>query len=118
MKSRISIPLFALLFSLCLPLAATDAKITVSNTSKFVGDGRWDWTVFIKADKPVLDRIQCVEYTLHPSFPNPIRKVCASGSSSQPFALSSNGWGTFAIKVRVMYRDKSLQQLQYNLVLK
>jgi len=75
-------------------------------------------TVFVKAERPVLDRIQCVEYTLHPTFPNPIRRVCTPGNPSQAFALSANGWGTFTMKVRVFFRDKSVQQLQYNLVLK
>jgi transcription initiation factor IIF auxiliary subunit len=118
MKPRILIAVFAIFLSLCFPLVGADGKITVSNTSKSMGDGRWDWTIFIKAEKPVLDKIQCVEYTLHPSFPNPIRKVCSAGIPAQAFALSSNGWGTFAIKVRVLYRDNSVQQLQYNLVLK
>jgi transcription initiation factor IIF auxiliary subunit len=99
------------------PAQGAQENITVSNTSHSLGDGRWDWTVFVKAAAPVLAKIQCVEYTLDKSFPNPIRRVCTRGKDSQAFALSTNGWGTFVIRIRVMYRDKSEQQLQYNLQL-
>jgi transcription initiation factor IIF auxiliary subunit len=108
----------ALLVWQLAPAAGAQEKIQASNTSRSLGDGRWDWTVFVTAQRPVLDKIQCVEYTLHPSFPNPIRRVCVRGNDSQAFALSANGWGTFAIQVRVLYRDRSEQRLQYNLVLK
>jgi transcription initiation factor IIF auxiliary subunit len=117
MKSTILILAAVLLLQNCPPADAQE-NITVSNTAKFIGDGRWDWTVFVIAERPVLDRIQCVEYTLHPTFPNPIRRVCTPGDPSHAFALSANGWGTFTIKVHVIFRDKSVQQLQYNLVLK
>jgi transcription initiation factor IIF auxiliary subunit len=118
MRSKILLLMFAALTWQSSPAKVAQENITVSNTSKYLGDGRWDWTVFVKAQQPVLNKIQCVEYTLHPTFPNPIRRVCALGNPSNAFALRTNGWGTFLIKIRVLYRDKSVQQLQYNLVLK
>ena len=98
------------------PARAQDG-VAVSNTSHFVGDGRWDWTVFVTAPPAVLSRIQCVEYTLHPTFPNPVRRVCVRGKSSQAFALSSNGWGEFTIAVRIFFRDGKKQRLDYPLKL-
>ena len=35
--------------------------------------------VFIQAPPAVLSQIKCVEYTLHPTFPNPVRQVCDRG---------------------------------------
>ena len=93
------------------------ASAKVSNTSHYVGDDRWSWTVFVVAPRSVLNQIQCVEYTLHPTFPNPIRRVCVRGKDSQAFALSSNGWGEFTIGVRIFYQDGTKQTLSYPLKL-
>ncbi len=90
------------------------AALTVKNTSVYIGGGRWDWRVFVDADTETLRQIECVEYTLHPTFPNPVRRVC--NQSEAKFALSSNGWGTFTIKVRIQYRDGRTELLEHPLV--
>ena len=95
--------------------SSAQESISASNTSRYVGGGRWDWTVFLRASTTVLSQIQCVEYTLHPTFPNPIRRVCDRGKESQPFALSSSGWGVFTIPVRIFFRDGKEQRLEYRL---
>jgi len=51
------------------------AAVAVANTSTYAGSGRWNWTIFIDADAATLRQIKCVEYTLHPTFPNPVRTV-------------------------------------------
>jgi hypothetical protein len=93
-----------------------DIVINAANTSRYLGriDGqdRWDWTIFINADQDALARIQCVEYTLHESFPDPVRTVC---NAADKFALRSNGWGTFTIKIRVLLRDGSQKSLSHDL---
>jgi transcription initiation factor IIF auxiliary subunit len=93
-----------------------EIAIKAVNTSRYLGrvDGqdRWEWTIFIEADQEVLSRIQCVEYTLHETFPDPVRTVCSAGNK---FALSSNGWGTFTIKIRVILRDGTQKTLTHDL---
>ncbi len=96
-------------------LGAAAQELTASNTAHYRGDERWDWKVFLKASPEVLSRIRCVEYTLHPTFPNPARKVCSPGDSQSPFALSSNGWGTFRVPIKVTYRDGRVQYLSHQL---
>jgi transcription initiation factor IIF auxiliary subunit len=92
--------------------------VVVSNTSRAVGDGRYDWTVSISGPRVAADQIQCVEYTLHPTFPNPVRRVCTRGKDvKHAFALSSNGWGEFTIKLRVTFRNGTEQRLAYPLKL-
>ncbi len=69
--------LWLLWFGLLVAAGAARAQsgVTAGNTSKPAGDGRWDWTVYVTAPPAVLNEIRCVEYTLHPTFPNPIRRV-------------------------------------------
>lgn len=119
MRQTISVVLLALS---CAGLSGTARAqepcrepICAQNTSQYKGDRRWDWTVFIDPRSRDLARIKCVEYTLHPTFPNPVRIVCNMGSVDQPFALRSNGWGTFAIKIRVLMQDGSFRDLTHQL---
>lgn len=94
------------------PLARIYSSVETTNTSKYIGNNRWDWTVYISADQETLNQISCVEYTLHPTFPNPVRTSCDRG---RHFALSSNGWGVFEIQVRVLYQDQSERKLTHML---
>lgn len=82
--------------------AVNAQEITVRNTAIYVGGGRYDWTVSLSGDTRALDSIRCVDYILHPSFPNPVQRTC---DRSTGFALSSNGWGEFNMGVRILYRD-------------
>ena len=101
---------------LTCPSASVYAEsITAANTSRLIGQGRWDWTVFIQAPSSVLERITCVEYPLHPTFPNPVRRVCSRGKDSEAFALSTNGWGTFTVGIDVFFSDGRTQHLQHEL---
>jgi transcription initiation factor IIF auxiliary subunit len=85
-------------------LAAQD--ISIKNTSSPIGNGRWQWTIYLDAASPILDRVKCVEYHLHPTFPNPLQVVCERGQE-QSFALNGNGWGEFNVAVKVQFLDGS-----------
>jgi len=89
------------------------SRLETRNIAKPTADGRWDWSVYIDADPLSLQRIKCVEYTLHKSFPNPVRTRCTPENN---FALSSNGWGTFRIKIKVMFKNGTEQLLYHDLV--
>ena len=86
----------------------------ISNTSTYVGAGRWDWTIFVDADPDTLRQIDCVEYTLHATFPDPVRNVC--GHPETKFALPSNGWGTLTVKVKIQYKDGRIENTEHQLV--
>ncbi|MFC1833844.1 pYEATS domain-containing protein [Thermodesulfobacteriota bacterium] len=96
-------------------LPSSAVKIESANVSEYKGNDQWAWTVFVKAKPDVLDKIACVEYSLHPTFPNPVRLVCARGDSSKPFALSTKGWGTFKIDIRVFMKDGGHKDLKHDL---
>ena len=113
-------PKVTIALRLAVALAATAlpclAALKVDNTSTYVGAGRWDWTIFVDADPDTLRQIDCVEYTLHPTFPNPVRKVCSQPEAK--FALSSNGWGTFTVKVKIIYKNGRVEDVDHQLVFK
>ncbi len=96
-------------------LPVTAQEISAANTSKYLGGGRWEWTVYINAPQPVLQDIQSVEYTLHPTFPDPVRRVNGIGDPRHPFGLTTNGWGTFEIPIRVAMKDGSVRSLRHTL---
>ena len=95
------VPLW-LSFLLGVTILGVAQEIKVDNTAKYVGNGRYDWTVSIVADKSVLSKIQAVEYTLHPTFPDPVRR-----GTGPRFSISANGWGEFSIKVKIIYKDRN-----------
>lgn len=95
--------------------AARAQDVAVENVSRYVGSDRWLWTVYLTGPPRVLDNVRCVEYTLHPTFPNPVQRVCEIGNRAQPFALSREGWGTFTIGVRVWFRNSSTRVLRHEL---
>jgi transcription initiation factor IIF auxiliary subunit len=90
------------------------AALTVKNTSRYVGAGRWDWTIFVDADPDTLRQIECVEYILHPTFPDPVHNVCKKPETK--FAYSTNGWGTFTVKVNILYKNGRVEALEHPLV--
>ncbi len=87
----------------------------VANTSFYVGNGLWDWTIYIKASEEILGDIRCVEYHLHPTFPNPIRTVCETKNPLYPFGHSTNGWGFFQITVKIRYEKGAPVELKHML---
>jgi WD40 repeat protein len=89
--------------------------ISVDNVAESAGDNKWNWTIFLKGNKQDLDDIKCVEYKLHPTFPNPVRLVCEPGDPKRPFGLSVTGWGTFPVSIRVFMKDRRQQNLRHQL---
>jgi transcription initiation factor IIF auxiliary subunit len=74
----------------------------------------YDWCIFVSGDAAVMSAIQSVEYTLHQSFPDPIRLV---KSPSDCFALYSAGWGGFNVGVKITFTDGATAPSSYFLKL-
>jgi len=77
-------------------------------------DSWWEWSVWVDGPEDELNQVQYVEYTLHPTFPNPVRKLT---NRDEKFKLSTSGWGTFRIYAKVVAMDGSTLSLQHDLVL-
>lgn len=93
------------------PKRSGELHIETRNIATQIGPNSWRWTAFIEAPREVLEAIECVEYTLHPTFPEPVRVVCQMGSPSQAFPITAIGWGTFELEVRVFFKDGSVRHL-------
>ena len=75
------------------------------------GDQDWyEWKVFVDEDNDTLNKIDHVEYLLHPTFPNP-RRIVADRESK--FALRTGGWGQFRLRARVTFKDESSEEVDY-----
>jgi transcription initiation factor IIF auxiliary subunit len=78
--------------------------------------GGWKWTIFVIGDKHILDDIRCVTYTLHHTFPDPIRKVCQKGKTEKAFSHTTKGWGTFTVEVLISFKDGEAVSKKHQLV--
>jgi len=78
------------------------------NTSRPIGRRGsyeyYEWRLFLDEPPEVLDRVDRVEYRLHPTFPNPVRTIDDRASR---FELVSAGWGEFTVLITVYMRDGS-----------
>jgi transcription initiation factor IIF auxiliary subunit len=97
-------------------LSVAQSGIAVDNIAKPMGNNRWEWTVFVKGDAETISKISCVEYELHETFPDRLRRVCERGSGpDHAFPLTASGWGTFDIPVTIYYADGRTEKLTYHL---
>lgn len=87
-------------------------NIAVAQSQRHEGENWWKWSLWIEGSDADLDRIKSVTYTLHPTFPEPIRTV---GDRASKFQLRCSGWGIFRIPVRVRLKDGTLVELAHQL---
>lgn len=88
-------------------------ETTQREKSVYAKKDTYDWSVFVDADKVVLDQIDSVHYELHPSFKPPQRIVRDRQSQ---FRLSMGGWGTFEIPVTIVFKDGSKVETSHHLL--
>ncbi len=95
----------------------TPRDISTENTAKKTGENLWEWEVFLVGDKKTLDEVRYVEYTLHPTFRDPVKKIEYRGvRPDKGFYLKAKGWGTFTIGVKVVFRNGEIKNLKHPLV--
>jgi YEATS domain-containing protein 4 len=73
------------------------------------------WAVYVRGvhNEDISYFIKEVEFTLHSSFENNIRKV-----SKWPFELYEAGWGEFDIKITIYFNDESIKPMEFMHLLK
>src|SRR6266404_2195546 len=91
---------------------STDLEIHQSY--EYQGDDWWQWQVWLEGSDEDLDRVDFVEWTLHPTFPDPIRK---SSDRLEKFRLRTGGWGTFPIRALVHMKDGTSRRFSHHLKL-
>lgn len=89
-------------------------EFRIQQSEKYEGEDWWRWAVWVEARDEALDLIDFVEWRLHPSFSNPIRKVRDRMSK---FRLETGGWGVFQIIARLQMKDGQQTKLGHYLEL-
>jgi hypothetical protein len=78
------------------------------------GTDIYAWCVFLDGRAEEIGDVLQIEYTLHPSFPDPVRIV---DDAAHCFALQSQGWGVFQIRARITHRNKEVVRQSFPLKL-
>jgi prokaryotic YEATS domain/TIR domain len=86
----------------------------IEQEARYVGDDRWEWSVWVEGTEAELDDIDEVEYTLHATFRQPVRIVT---NKSEKFRIASAGWGEFEINAHARMKDGTVQHLKHWLTL-
>lgn len=86
-------------------------EFRIVQSEKYAGNDYWYWEVHLEGD---LSRVKEVEYTLHETFPKPVRRI---RDKQTGFKLEASGWGGFTIYARVYFDDGSSQLLTHDLQL-
>src|SRR5574341_547764 len=95
-------------------------KLSFNNYAKKIGSREvrgtsydwYKWRVFVDAPDDILDKIEYIDYLLHPTFPLPNRRVKHKQSK---FALELEGWGSFSIAITVVFKDSIVEKYDYYL---
>ena len=74
----------------------------------------WRWWIWLDGPEAELDAVDHVVYTLHSSFPNPVRK---EKDRTTNFRLETAGWGTFTIFAKVVGLNGEEQHIEHELKL-
>jgi hypothetical protein len=63
---------------------------------------RWRWAVWLEGSDAELERVDHVEYLLHPTFPEPVQ---VRRNRQNKFRLEATGWGEFTISARIRHKE-------------
>lgn len=93
---------------------AEKEKYMLRQHSEYEDNDWWNWEVFVEAADEDLDRIAYVEYTLHPTFANPVRKVI---DRQTKFLLKEEGWASFTLYAKLFLKNEATVLLEQTLKL-
>jgi len=89
--------------------------LKLRNTWAYQGGDRWKWTAFIDDyGSGELEEVKFVDYYLHESFPNPVRRV---DTRDNGFELSTGGWGTFELEAFAHMKNGKKIRMRHGLKL-
>jgi hypothetical protein len=80
------------------------------HTHYVAADRRWDWAIWVDGTESELGEIEAVEYTLHPTFPEPVRLV---RNRADKFRLEDSAWGEFEINAHALMKDGNSEHLKH-----
>ena len=96
------------------PVKRAEMPVDVKQSCEYKGQDWWEWSVWIGASDKVLDEIDYVEYKLHATFPDPVRRAT---NRDEKFLIESAGWGEFMIGVEISTKKGERLKRQHWLTL-
>lgn len=81
---------------------------------EYAGRDWWKWAVWLDGSSNELNEVEYVEWRLHPTFPDPVRRATDRGTG---FRLETGGWGVFPIHAAVHLKDGTTLKLKHHLQL-
>jgi transcription initiation factor IIF auxiliary subunit len=85
----------------------------IEQSYQYKDDNWWEWSVWVEPEDR-LDEVEYVQYTLHHTFSNPVRRV---NDRSSRFKLTTGGWGTFTIYAKIVTKSGREYKLTHELEL-
>jgi transcription initiation factor IIF auxiliary subunit len=86
--------------TVCVPIAYGSIALYLgSNADEYATH---EWTLYVRGpnDEDLSAAVAKVVFSLHPSFPQPVRELTAP-----PFEVTEKGWGEFEASIRIVWRD-------------
>jgi transcription initiation factor IIF auxiliary subunit len=93
-------------------MATEKSSLRINQSEKYEGDDWWSWAVWIEGQEKDLATVDRVEYTLHPTFRDPVRVIKTRHNG---FKLKTGGWGVFPIFARVCKKNGTVVSLKHQL---
>ena len=89
------------------PFVYGSVAIYLGKKSK--GEATHKWCVYVRGvnNENISNFIKSVQFTLHTTFPNNVRKI-----NKWPFELYEMGWGEFDIKIKIELIDESVKPIE------
>jgi transcription initiation factor IIF auxiliary subunit len=88
--------------------------LSVQQSQTYLGNDRWQWSVWLTGSEEELDSVDHVMYILHPTFSKPVRQISDRATN---FRLDTSGWGTFTLHLRIEHRDGHETSIDHDLSL-
>ena len=91
------------------------SRLQLRNAWHYKSDDWWDWDAFLDdMGTGELENVEFVEYVLHSTFPDPVRRI---ENSERGFIMKTGGWGVFQLKAFVHMKDGTKIRLKHELQL-
>jgi transcription initiation factor IIF auxiliary subunit len=99
-------------------MVGAQEDIALNNTFQYTRGGVYKWQVYVEADQGVLKKIKSVEYRLHPSYRNPVRKVEMPRSGKYPFKIVDETQEAFDITATIVFWNDPPKTVYHRLKLR
>lgn len=76
------------------------------------GSRNYSWKLWLETDNETAKNISYVKYILHPTFE---RGYAVSADKNLKFWIRAIGWGSFWVKIQIIYEDAFLEEFPYYL---